>query len=154
MARGKHAAKAEARNLERLEAQVKSLSQDLQHYKDELRKAHKEIARLTAIEDVFDSTRDVIAELQRTKQELADVHGRNLVLNQRCRNWAQVIMSEANREFALVNRSMIQDIIELGYWSEDLSDNRQQRRSGLTRGSMQKAQNKARADTEGWGTNG
>ena len=154
MARGKHAAKAEARNLDRLEAQVESLSQGLQNYKDELRKAHKEIARLTAIEDVFDSTRDVIAELQRTKQELADVYGRNLVLNERCRNWAQGIMSEANREFALVNRSMIQDIIELGYWTEDLSDNRQQRRSGLTRGSMQKAQNKARADREGWGTNG
>ena len=154
MARGKHAAKAEARNLDRLEAQVESLSQGLQNYKDELRKAHKEIARLTAIEDVFDSTRDVIAELQRTKQELADVYGRNLVLNERCRNWAQVIMSEANREFALVNRSMIQDIIELGYWTEDLSDNRQQRRSGLTRGSMQKAQNKARADREGWGANG
>ena len=154
MARGKHAAKAEARNLDRLEAQVESLSQDLQHHKNELRKAHREIARLTAIEDVFDSTRDVIAELQRTKQELADVHGRNLVLDQRCRSWAKAIMSEANADFALVNRWMIQDIVELGYWSQDLSRTRKGRRAGLTRGSMQKAQNKERADREGWGTNG
>jgi len=154
MARGKHAARAEARNLDRLEAQVESLSQDLQRYKNELRKAHKEIARLTAIEDVFDGTRDVIAELQEAKHELADLHGRNLVLNERCRNWAKVIMSEANRDFARVNPGMIQDIVELGYWSEDLSKNREARRAARTSASMQKVQNKARADREGWGTNG
>ena len=129
MAKGKHAARAEARNLERLDSQVQGLRTQLAKAKIELSVSRKEVTRLQAIEGVFDTTKNVIAELEVTKRELADVHGKNLVLNERLKRWAEVLIADRNKELMALNRDMWADLCELGYVHDEFKNSRASRRN-------------------------
>jgi hypothetical protein len=154
MVRGKHGERAEARNFQNLEAEVAKLQATLKKVKADLSDSRSEVIRLKAIEAVFDGTKDVIAELEQAKSELADIRGKNFVLEDRLRQWGKVIMSEHNSDFVKVNREMVTDIVELGYWRDELHSNREGRRSARTAGSMRKNHNIASAMSVGWGTDG
>jgi hypothetical protein len=93
MAKGKHALRAEVRTFENLNLEIAKLKTNLSTGKASLSKARREVLRLTAIEAVFDQTKDLIAEVDGLKRELADVQGKNFVLNVRLTRWAEVLIA-------------------------------------------------------------
>jgi len=141
MARGKHGVRAEARSFENLQAEVAELKATLKKAKANLSDSRSEVIRLTAIEAVFDGTKDVIAELDSVKRELSEIDGRNFVLKVRLDRWAGAIMKDSNREFLRLSPDLWADFVELGYFGPVDGDNRNMRRAYATKGKFQKAAN-------------
>jgi len=141
MVRGKHGVRAEARSFENLQAEVAALKATLKKSKADLSDSRSEVIRLSAIETVFDRTKDVIAELDSVKRELSEVHGRNFVFKVRLDSWAEAIMKDSNREFLRLSPNLWADFVELGYFEPVDGDNRNMRRAYATKGKFQKAAN-------------
>ena len=141
MARGKHGVRAEARSFENLQAEVAELKATLKKAKANLSDSRSEVIRLTAIEAVFDGTKDVIAELDSVKRELSEIDGRNFVLKVRLDRWAGAIMKDSNREFLRLSPDLWADFVELGYFVPVKGDNRNMRRAYATKAKFQKAAN-------------
>jgi len=139
MTKGKYAARAESRNLQQLEERANRLQAEVDEQKKTLRQVRAENARLSAIANVFDSTRDLIAELDVVKKERDELGGRNFVLEMRLQSWAKMIMSESNAEFLRLSPDLYADFVELGYFKALGGDSRSTRRAYLTPGKFKKA---------------
>jgi len=148
VSKGKHAAKAENRNIVGLQSTIDSLQSQLAGMKGELHSARKEVARLRGLAHAIDNTKDLLVELRALKEELRDAQGKNFVLEDRLRRWAKVITAEQNREFVNVNRDMVADIVELGYWPEELVTNRASKRNTRTAEQTRKISNLQKAAKE------
>ena len=129
MTKGKHALRAEVRTFENLNLEIAKLKTNLSTGKASLSKARREVLRLTAIEAVFDQTKDLIAEVDGLKRELADVQGKNFVLNVRLTRWAEVLIADRNKELLALNRDMWADLCELGYVHDEFKFSRVARRN-------------------------
>ena len=138
MTRGKHAARAENRNFQQLEEQVKRLRAEVDEQKQTLRQVRAENIRLSAIANVFDGTKDVIAELEQVKKERDDLGGRNFVLEVRLERWAKMIMAKDNAEFLRLTPDLYADFVQLGYFKARGGDTRHERRAYLTPGKFKK----------------
>ena len=148
MPRGKHAVQAENRNVIGLQSTIDSLQRQLADLRVELTSARKEVMRLRGIAEAIENTKDLIAESQSLREELRHEQGRNFVLEDRLRRWAQVITAEQNRDFVVVNKDMIADIVELGYWPEELRNNRASKRNTKTAKQVRKISNLHKAAKE------
>jgi len=141
MARGKHAQRAENRNWKALEDEVSRLREDLIQKKKALQCAQKEVLRLRSIEKLFDESADVIAELERTRKELDDCQGRQLVYVERLNRWAKAM---AENELTLP-KDIWADLTELGYFESLEGENRWSRRAFQSGGKMRNRLNRAMA---------
>ena len=139
MAKGKHAAKAENRNLLELHATIEGLQNRLAELKDEVDDDRKEIRRLKAIEAVFDDTKDVIAELSRVRKQKDELEGRNFVLQVRIDRWAKMMVEESNIEFLRLTPDFWSDLVELGYYTPKDDDPRWMKRSYASKARFKKA---------------
>jgi hypothetical protein len=141
MSKGKHAARAENRNFQQLEERVKRLLAEVDEQKQTLRQVRAENIRLSAIANVFDGTKDLIAELEQVKKERDDLGGRNFVLEVRLERWAKMIMAKDNAEFLRLTPDLYSDFVELGYFEPRGGDTRHERRAFSTAGRFKKAVN-------------
>jgi len=139
---------AEKRNVIGLQSTIDGLQRQLKDIKLELGSARKEVTRLRGIAEAIENTKELIAESQSLREELRHEQGRNFVLEDRLRRWAKVITAEQNRDFVVVNHDIIADIVELGYWPEELSTNRASKRNTKSAPQVRKIANLQRAAKE------
>jgi len=138
MARGKYAVRAESRDWDQMQKRIATLEKQLEHKGKLLKEALVENMRLRALEKIFDGTVDVIAELEKTRKELDDLHGRNFVLQIRIDRWGKMLAKESNQEFLRLTPDLWADLAELGYFRPTSDDNRGSRRAFKTSAKLKK----------------
>ena len=137
--KGKYAVRAESRTNKNLEYQIATLKAELEASKADVRQLRQENTRLRAIEAVFDSTKDVIAELDAVKKRCDDLEGRNFVLNIRVDRWAKMMMQKSNIEFLRLTPDLWSDLVELGYYTPRDDDPRWMKRSFASKARFKKS---------------
>ena len=141
MAKGKYSAKAENRNWEALEKELRECKSDLKLKSEALHKMQREVVRLRSLESIFDGTREVIAELEQVRAERDKLQDRNFVLQIRVDSWGKMLASESNAEFLRLTPDLWADLAELGYFKPTDDDNRSGRRAFKTSGQFKKKTN-------------
>ena len=128
MSKGKYAQRAESRAVESLEAQLEAARKELAEQKEWAHSVKNEMLRLKNLENIFDGTRDLIAELEETRKELRASQDKHFVLSTRLDRWAKIMVHEENREFMNLNKDVLADLVELGYYPEGIAKQRSVRR--------------------------